>query len=103
MLLHLPWAMGIPPFLNLRAEAKPLGWLAGWPAGYGTGAAAPGRCSDRSRCKQGNTTTEPGICARNLLLAHALVRPAHCQPIALPDGPGCWLAGLLACLLAVYK
>eukprot|EP00727_Mastigamoeba_balamuthi_P006766 m51a1_g271 putative beta-glucosidase (488) ;mRNA; f:252995-254908 len=40
-------------------------------AGYGAGEKAPGRCSDRRRCAEGNSTTEPYIAAHHLLLAHA--------------------------------
>lgn len=32
---------------------------------------APGRCSDRSKCAQGNRETEPYIVAHHLILAHA--------------------------------
>lgn len=42
--------------------------------GYGRGTIPPQRCSDRTRCKEGNSTTEPGICSRNILVAHAEVR-----------------------------
>lgn len=40
--------------------------------GYGTGVNAPGRCSDRSRCKYGNSTTEPWIVGHRVLQSHAL-------------------------------
>ncbi len=39
--------------------------------GYGVGSFAPGRCSDRSRCAEGDSSTEPYIAAHNALLAHA--------------------------------
>eukprot|EP00638_Chattonella_subsalsa_P001804 CAMPEP_0117751774 /NCGR_PEP_ID=MMETSP0947-20121206/11185_1 /TAXON_ID=44440 /ORGANISM="Chattonella subsalsa, Strain CCMP2191" /LENGTH=508 /DNA_ID=CAMNT_0005570239 /DNA_START=61 /DNA_END=1584 /DNA_ORIENTATION=+ len=39
--------------------------------GYGVGTAAPGRCSDRTKCKEGNSYTEPYIVAHNMLLSHA--------------------------------
>lgn len=39
--------------------------------GYGTGGNAPGRCSDRSRCSAGNSTTEPWIVGHRVILAHA--------------------------------
>jgi len=39
--------------------------------GYGTGTHAPGRCSDRSVCTEGNSATEPYIAAHNVLLSHA--------------------------------
>lgn len=39
--------------------------------GYLTGEHAPGRCSDRSVCEEGDSATEPYIVAHNMLLAHA--------------------------------
>lgn len=39
--------------------------------GYVFGIFAPGRCSDRSRCKAGNSSTEGYIAAHNALNAHA--------------------------------
>ncbi|KAL8542391.1 hypothetical protein ACS0TY_003310 [Phlomoides rotata] len=39
--------------------------------GYNEGILAPGRCSNRSICSQGNSSTEPYIVAHNLLLSHA--------------------------------
>jgi len=39
--------------------------------GYGVGVHAPGRCSDRTRCRYGNSSTEPYIVSHNVLLAHA--------------------------------
>jgi beta-glucosidase len=39
--------------------------------GYGSGVNAPGRCSDRTRCKQGDTWTEPYVVTHNLLRGHA--------------------------------
>jgi beta-glucosidase len=39
--------------------------------GHYTAEHAPGRCSDRSKCKEGNRETEPYIVAHNLILAHA--------------------------------
>lgn len=38
---------------------------------YGEGVFAPGRCSDRSRCNEGDTPTESYLAAHNLLNAHA--------------------------------
>jgi beta-glucosidase len=51
--------------------------------GYGVGIHAPGRCSDRTICPQGNSATEPYIAAHNVLLAHAAAVAAyktHFQP-----------------------
>jgi len=39
--------------------------------GYGTGQHAPGRCSDRTRCQFGDSSTEPYLAAHHVLLAHA--------------------------------
>ncbi|KAJ7070514.1 beta-glucosidase 1B [Mycena amicta] len=39
--------------------------------GYGRGVFAPGRSSDRSRSPEGDSSTEPWIVGRNLILAHA--------------------------------
>jgi len=38
---------------------------------YGVGSFAPGRCSDRAKCDEGDSTTEPYLVAHNMLLAHA--------------------------------
>jgi len=39
--------------------------------GYGDGSHAPGRCSDRSKCDEGDSSTEPYICSKNVLVSHA--------------------------------
>jgi len=39
--------------------------------GYGEGTHAPGRCSNRTICPEGNSNTEPYIAAHHVLLAHA--------------------------------
>ena len=39
--------------------------------GYDSGTHAPGRCSDRSKCKSGDSSTEPYVVAHNMLNAHA--------------------------------
>jgi len=39
--------------------------------GYGIGVHAPGRCSDRSACKRGNSSHEPYVAAHNVLRTHA--------------------------------
>jgi beta-glucosidase len=39
--------------------------------GYDSGVHAPGRCSDRSRCAEGDSATEPYIAAHNMLNSHA--------------------------------
>ncbi|KAF9260580.1 glycoside hydrolase family 1 protein [Marasmius fiardii PR-910] len=41
--------------------------------GYGHGVHAPGRCSDRTRSDEGDSSREPWIVAHNLILAHASV------------------------------
>ena len=56
-------------------------------AGYGTGLHAPGRCSDRSRCAEGDSTKEPALCSYHALLAHAAVGGQAGRP-GLPEvGP----------------
>lgn len=40
--------------------------------GYGIGLHAPGRCSDRMKCPEGNSATEPYLAGHNALLAHAV-------------------------------
>jgi len=45
-------------------------WVISW-WGFGLGQHAPGRCSDRSFCSEGDSATEPYIAGHNLLLAHA--------------------------------
>jgi beta-glucosidase len=39
--------------------------------GYVTGAFAPGRCSDRTKCPHGDSATEGYIAAHNVILSHA--------------------------------
>ncbi|KAF8310418.1 glycoside hydrolase family 1 protein [Clavulina sp. PMI_390] len=39
--------------------------------GYGRGVFAPGRSSDRSRCAEGDSLTEPWIVGHHVILAHA--------------------------------
>jgi beta-glucosidase len=41
--------------------------------GYTWGDSPPGRCSDRTKCKEGDGTTEPHICGHHALLAHAAI------------------------------
>jgi beta-glucosidase len=45
-------------------------WVTCWD-GYGSGYNAPGRCSNRSFCKVGNSSIETYVTGHNLLLAHA--------------------------------
>eukprot|EP00850_Spirogloea_muscicola_P020366 SM000213S06831 [mRNA] locus=s213:104001:107874:- [translate_table: standard] len=47
--------------------------------GYATGGMAPGRCTDRSKCNEGNSSTEPYIAAHNQLLAHATAASIYRQ------------------------
>eukprot|EP00850_Spirogloea_muscicola_P007999 SM000041S15558 [mRNA] locus=s41:760327:766937:- [translate_table: standard] len=47
--------------------------------GYATGGMAPGRCTDRSKCNEGNSSTEPYIAAHNQLLAHAAAASIYRQ------------------------
>lgn len=52
--------------------------------GYKDGTGAPGRCSDRTECLKGNSTTEPWLCTYNVLNAHARAEKWFRQII--PDG-----------------
>lgn len=45
--------------------------------GYNTGLFAPGRCSDRSKSKEGDSSREHLIVAHHLLLAHASAVKAY--------------------------
>ena len=47
---------------------EPLTFVGG---GYGTGVMAPGRCSDRTRCADGDSETEPLLAAHHVLLSCA--------------------------------
>ncbi|CAI5474303.1 unnamed protein product [Closterium sp. Yama58-4] len=39
--------------------------------GYGYGTMAPGRCSNRTSCEQGDSSVEPYVVSHHILLAHA--------------------------------
>lgn len=39
--------------------------------GYNSGSHAPGRCSDRNKCREGDSSTEPYLVSHNMLNAHA--------------------------------
>lgn len=45
-------------------------WCTSW-LGHGNGQQAPGRCSDRTICAEGDSWTEPYIVAHNIILSHA--------------------------------
>ena len=60
---------------------EPLTFVGG---GYGTGVMAPGRCSDRTRCEEGDSETEPLLAAHHVLLAHA--HAAHAFRARISDG-----------------
>ncbi|KZV20067.1 beta-glucosidase 12-like [Dorcoceras hygrometricum] len=50
---------------------EPYIFIEGGYDGNAVGNLAPGRCSDRTRCAQGNSATEPYIAGHNVLLCHA--------------------------------
>lgn len=50
---------------------EPYVFIEGGYDGGAVGILAPGRCSDRAKCAQGNSATEPYIAGHNLLLCHA--------------------------------
>ncbi|XP_012849902.1 PREDICTED: LOW QUALITY PROTEIN: beta-glucosidase 11-like, partial [Erythranthe guttata] len=47
--------------------------------GYDEGIAVPGRCSDRTRCAEGDSTTGPYTVVHNMLLAHSAVTKLYRQ------------------------
>ncbi|EFN57961.1 hypothetical protein CHLNCDRAFT_50621 [Chlorella variabilis] len=61
------------------------------PLGYETGTFAPGRCSDRTRCLEGNSSTEPHLCAYHAVLAHAAAVSAFRQGFCRSCGQACSL------------
>lgn len=61
----------VPYYLTFN---EPLSFI--WD-GYGSNAAAPGRCSNRSECPYGNSATEPYAAGHNVLLAHAYTVAAY--------------------------
>ncbi len=71
------------------------------PQGYESGTDAPGRCSDRTTCAAGNSTTEPYLCVHSVALAHAsavaLFRSKHQERVPRPVCAGC-----AACVRVVY-
>jgi len=54
--------------------------------GYGTGLFAPGRTSDRSKSKEGDSSREPWIVGHNLLLAHGAAVKAYRNDFKKQDG-----------------
>jgi beta-glucosidase len=54
--------------------------------GYGTGLFAPGRTSDRSKSKDGDSSREPWIVGHNLLLAHGAAVKAYRDDFKKQDG-----------------
>ena len=54
--------------------------------GYGTGLFAPGRTSDRSKSKEGDSSREPWIVGHNLLLAHGAAVKAYRDDFKKQDG-----------------
>jgi beta-glucosidase len=56
--------------------------------GFASGGLAPGRCSDRSHCDAGDTTTEPYTCGHTVLLAWSAVTNLWRSKYAPQFGPG---------------
>eukprot|EP00026_Physarum_polycephalum_P007339 Phypoly_transcript_07398.p1 GENE.Phypoly_transcript_07398~~Phypoly_transcript_07398.p1 ORF type:complete len:486 (+),score=52.59 Phypoly_transcript_07398:99-1556(+) len=54
--------------------------------GYAGPGSAPGRCSDRSVCPEGNSSTEPYIAAHNVLLSHAAAVAVYKQKYQKQQG-----------------
>jgi beta-glucosidase len=60
-------------------------WTFSW-LGYGLGTHAPGRCSDRRICSEGDSATEPYVVAHNVLLAHAAAARVYRERYSAPFG-----------------
>jgi beta-glucosidase len=54
--------------------------------GYGTGLFAPGRCSDRSKSAEGDSSREPWIVGHSLLIAHGAAVKAYRDDFKSKDG-----------------
>lgn len=54
--------------------------------GYGTGLFAPGRTSDRSKSKEGDSSREPWIVGHSLLIAHGAAVKAYRDDFKKQDG-----------------
>jgi beta-glucosidase len=54
--------------------------------GYGTGLFAPGRCSDRSKSTEGDSSREPWIVGHSLLIAHGAAVKAYRDDFKAKDG-----------------
>ncbi|CAM9691397.1 unnamed protein product, partial [Phaeothamnion confervicola] len=54
--------------------------------GYGVGLHPPGRCSDRSKCAEGDADREPYIAAHTVLLAHAAAMDLYRREFAEDQG-----------------
>lgn len=54
--------------------------------GYGTGLFAPGRCSDRSKSAEGDSSREPWIVGHSLLIAHGAAVKAYREDFKAKDG-----------------
>jgi len=58
--------------------------------GYSIGVFAPGRSSDRSRCEEGDSSTEPWIVGHSILISHSLAVKAYREEFKAksPGGKG---------------
>ncbi|OJD24371.1 hypothetical protein ACJ73_04267 [Blastomyces percursus] len=54
--------------------------------GYNTGQFAPGRCSDRSKSAEGDSSREPWIVGHNLLVAHGAAVKIYREEFKVRDG-----------------
>lgn len=69
--------------------------------GYGDGVHAPGRCSDRSRCAEGDSNWEPILVAHNVILAHAAA-VAKFRERFPPSNSGGYEIGMVNCGFMTY-
>jgi beta-glucosidase len=77
-------------------------------AGYLYGVAAPGRCSDRAACAEGDGLTEPYLAAHTLLRAHAKAaaayrvtqEPAAATAGGMAEGRGATRAGSITMVIS---
>jgi beta-glucosidase len=76
--------------------------------GYAVGQFAPGRCSDRSKSAEGDSSTEPWIAGHNMLIAHGAAVKAYRNEFKEKDGGqiGITLNGelfMIACVRALSQ
>jgi beta-glucosidase len=73
--------------------------------GYNTGFFAPGRCSDRSKSAEGDSTREHLIAAHSLLLGHGAAVKCYREEFKERDGGiiGLTLNGNIIYIIVIYR